>query len=64
MLVKFKRKENERNEAYHKVTHAYMKQIQDQEAFINLEMHGASVCLIIPITLIILITLTRINLIT
>lgn len=38
LLVKFQRKENERTAAYQKVTHAYMKQIQDQEAFVELKM--------------------------
>lgn len=38
LLVKFQRKDNERTAAYQKVTHAYMKQIQDQEPFVDLKM--------------------------
>jgi DNA-directed RNA polymerase-3 subunit RPC5 len=42
MLVKFNRKETERSAAYQKVTHAYMKQIQDQEAFVDLQLHPSN----------------------
>lgn len=38
LLVRFQKKENERSAAYQKVTHAYMKQLQDQEPFIDLKM--------------------------
>ena len=49
VTVKFKRKENERSAAYRKLSHAYYKDIQDKEAWIDMTMHKKEVpCVTVP----------------